>query len=221
MKKLIASISLIVALSLQSAKSQGYVAFQLPTRGIWDLFTPANGGLPKLGATSDTMFLWGTGAALITAIGATTPTNSLLVQPVFTVAQAWNAILNDSNYHLAIDGNTSANPILQVTSSGNASYNSAASFPLTGTIAGSTVNIYVIGWDKTYGTPTAAAVAGAAVGWSRIFQYALGASSIATVPTFAASGYVPFGVPAVPEPTTVTLTGLGMAAMLIARRRKQ
>ena len=221
MKKILLIATTVVALSGLTSMGQGYIAFQTPTRGMWDLFTPANAGTPKLAATMNLTFLWGTGSALISGIGATTPTNNLASQPIFTPAQAWNAILTDPNYRLGQDQNVAnANPILANAANGAASYMSAASFPLNASPAGGTVGVYVIGWDKAFATPAAAQAAGSAVGWSPIFQDALGASSIATVSTFAASGFVPFGVPAVPEPTTFALAGLGMAAMLVSRRRK-
>lgn len=222
MKKILLIATTVLALSGLSSMGQGYVAFQTPTRGTWDLFTPANAGVPKLAATMNIAFLWASsGPALITSLGATTPTNNLASQPVFTPAQAWNAILNDPNYHLGVDGNTSTSPILANAANGSASYNSAASFPLVGSAAGSTISVYVIGWDKTYATPALAAANNAKVGWSGVFSYNTGASSIATVSTFAASGFVPFGVPGVvPEPGTFAIAGLGLASMLIARRRK-
>ena len=227
MKKILLIATTVVALSGLTSMGQGYIAFQTPTRGMWDLFTPANSGTPKLAATMNLTFLWGTGSALITGIGATTPTNNLASQPVFTPAQAWAAILTDPNYHLGLDGSAAnSNPILANAANGAASYMSAASFPLNysggASPAGGTVGVYVIGWDKAFATPAAAQAAGSAVGWSPIFQYALGASSIATVSTFASSGFVPFGVVpgTVPEPTTFALAGLGMAALLVNRRRK-
>ena len=222
MKKILLIATTVVALSGLTSMGQGYIAFQTPTRGMWDLFTPANAGTPKLAATMNLTFLWGTGSALITGIGATTPTNNLASQPIFTPAQAWTAILTDPNYRLGLDQNAgNSNPILANAANGAASYLAAASFPLNLSPAGGTVGVYVIGWDKAFATPAAAQAAGSVVGWSPIFQYALGASSIATVSTFAGSGFVPFGVPAVvPEPTTFALAGLGMAAMLVSRRRK-
>jgi len=222
MKKILAIGLLAASLSGISAMAQGYVAFQTPTRGTWDLFTAANNGVPKLGATENVSFLWSSVnvAPLIAGIQTSTSTNSLAANSAAgaNVAADWTAIMSDSNFHLGL--NAGVNPIVAATSAGAASYQSAASFPLQGSAAGSTIYIYVIGWDKTYATPAAAQAAGSAVGWSSVFSYATGADSLATVNTFTASGFVPFGVVSVPEPATFALAGLGMAAMLISRRRK-
>ena len=224
MKKTLLIATTIVALSGLSAMAQGYVAFQTGSRGTWDLFTPANLGTPKLAATANVAFLWAnSGTPLIAAIQTATATNNLAANAAATasIPNDWNAILNDPNYHLGVDGTTSANPIVAITAAGAASYNAAASFPLVGSNAGSSISVYVIGWDKQYATPALAAANNSAVGWSSVFSYATGANSIATVSTFTASSFVPFGVVnAVPEPATFALAGLGMAAMLVSRRRK-
>ena len=224
MKKTLLIATTVLALSGLSSMAQGFVAFQTPTRGTWDLFTAANLGTPKLGATENIAFLWAaSGTPLIASIQSSTVTNNLAAntQATTSIAADWTAILSDPNFHLAVDGITSLTPILATAASGAASYNSAGSFPIASSTAGATISMYVIGWDKQYATPAAAAAANSAVGWSSVFSYATGASSIATVSTFAASGFVPFGVvPTVPEPATFALAGLGMAAMLVSRRRK-
>ena len=224
MKKTLLIATTIVALSGLSAMAQGYVAFQTGSRGTWDLFTVANAGTPKLGATENVAFLWASsGTPLIAAIQSATTTNNLAANAAATasISADWTAILNDPNFHLGVDLNTSASPIVATTAAGAASYLAAASFPLVGSAAGSTISVFVIGWDKQYATPAAAAAANSAVGWSSVFSYATGASSIATVSTFTASSFVPFGVVnPVPEPATFALAGFGMAAMLVSRRRK-
>jgi len=85
MKKTLLIATAVVALSGLSAMAQGYVAFQTGSRGTWDLFTAANAGTPKLGATENVAFLWASsGVPLIAGIQASTPTNSLAANAAAT-----------------------------------------------------------------------------------------------------------------------------------------
>src|SRR5438128_588185 len=104
MKKILIVATLAASLSGLTASAQGYFNFSGNTRGVWDQFsTSANATAPKLAATFDVGFLYGSGAPLIAGILASTPTNTAAT---FNNAAAWNAILNDPNFHLAIDNNT-------------------------------------------------------------------------------------------------------------------
>ena len=225
MKKTLLIATLAVSLSGLSAFGQGYFNFSGAVRGAWDLFTPANGGTPKFGGTTVNVgFVWGTGPALITSIAASTVTNNLAANSAALtgIGGAWNAILNDPNFKVAVDNNTGLQVARVVASNGSWAYTTTGGFaatPVTNTVAQS-YSVYAIGWDSTYATPALAGAAGAAVGWGSVFTYAA-VSNIGTPLTMTASGMpIGFGVLPVPEPATFALAGLGMAAMLVSRRRK-
>ncbi len=223
MKKLLI-ITTVASLTALSSFAQGYCQFSGSTRGTWDLFTAANLGTPKLGATMNVGFMWGSGPAAITSIQAATLTNSLAAnaQATASIPADWTAILGDSNFHLAVDSTTGNPMTVANVANGSWSYSDAGGtiVPIAGTSANSTVSIYIIGWDKQYATAAAAQAAGSAVGWSSVFSYGL-VSNTGTPVSMPLSGSVPFGVvPPVPEPASFALAGLGMAAMLVSRRRK-
>jgi hypothetical protein len=134
------------------------------------------------------------------------------------VAGAWNAILGDSNFQLGYNYNTGN--LMMVTNGGNGNFAySASTFPLSGSPIGN-ITEYVVAWLAADGsTPSAAALAGAPVGWSAPFNY-LTTSSIGTPLTLANSGFVGFGVAPVPEPSTLALAGLGGLSLLLFRRRR-
>ena len=214
MKKLIA----IVAMAVTGFASfgQGYFSFTAGTRGVWDAFS--NPTSPKLAADMNVGFLYGTGSALITAIAATTPTNSTSGLPG-TLAQAWNAITTDPNYKVAFNSGTGAQVAQLSGANGTVNYNSGNTFGVTGTTAGTAYNIIVFGWSNAYATAALAAAAGSPVGWSAPFSYTP-VTVIGTASTMPASGLLPFAVTTpVPEPATIALAGLGGLALLALRRR--
>lgn len=214
MKKTLLTVALTIA-SLASF-GQGYFYFNGSPRFTWDAFTSP--GAIRGNTTVDVAFLWGatTATPLIDGIATSTATNGAAIN----VTGAWSDIMNDANFHLAVDSSTSLVAVQQTTAAGGWSYNNPNDFGVSGTVAQSYL-VYVIGWNAAYATPTAAAAAGSAVGWSAPFTYAA-ATSIGTPLSMTASGLTAFGVlpPIVPEPTTMALAGLGGLALLAFRRRK-
>lgn len=216
MKKLLAITSLATLLAQLSTFGQGYAAVAGGARSAWDGFTQPTS---RLAATMNVAILWGSGTPLISSIAASTPTNTSLAVG-FSRATAWSDILNDPNFQFAVDNNTSTMIIPQTSAGSSWTYTTTGGFssiPITGTSAGSSYSMFVIGWDKTYATPQAAGAAGAYIGWSAPFTYHF-TDSIGTPPSIAASGFIPFGV--VPEPGSLSLIGLGAASALLFRRRK-
>jgi hypothetical protein len=122
----------------------------------------------------------------------------------------------------------------------NAADNSITALPVPGTTPGETdVWVQIAGWTATFGTNWAGAKAAAQTttgdywGQSAVVNAAATAGGLGpttgpgaiiwqlpsgTDPTRIAGGFAVFTP--VPEPTTITLAGLGVAAMLIFRRRK-
>jgi hypothetical protein len=211
MKKTLA----IIALSAVTLASfgQGYFSLQLGSKSVWNGFTTP--GVDVLGATMDVGLYIGAAGQTpgVGSVGiATNGANASLVTPT-----SWSTVLNDPNFALAVNGNTS-NPLI-LANNANGSVTLTGTFPIVGTVAGNTYSIYFVAWSNAYATPALAAAANTAIGWSSVFQYT-SVSSIGTPATMAASGFLPFSVAGVPEPSTMALAALGGASLLLFRRRK-
>jgi len=220
MKKQIIIAALAIA-TTASTFAQGYVAFSSSkANGVWYNAgsDTANLGTAHLGNNGITVgFMWAnTGTPLVGSAGI--GTNNTAITP------SWTSILTDPNFTFAVNNSTAALATVAVNNSGLSQggwgYLSGVSFPVTGTTAGSTIEVVAVAWSSLYATPTLASQAGSFLGYSQLFNYNTGATSGAAVSTFAASGMPAFGVSPVPEPATFALAGLGMAAMLVSRRRK-
>lgn len=216
MKKTLALITLALTLSGLSALGQGYFQFSGPARGVWDGFSL--GLAPHLAATMKVGFLWGPTNAtpLVSSIAISSPTNSNI--PGF----GNSAILNDPNFQLAVDANTSALASVTNLANGGWSYLTTggfSAFPVSGTVARDAYKVFVIAWRKDYATPQEATAAGFPLGWSNAFIYN-SVDSIGTPLTFASSGFVPFGI-VIPEPSSFALASLGGFALLLIRRRNK
>lgn len=216
MKKPLVLLTLALTLSGLSAMGQGYFLFSGPARGVWDGFSL--GLPPHLAASLKVGFLWGPTNAtpIVSSIAVSTPTNG------YIVPFGNSAILNDPNFQLAVDNNTTALASVTVLANGGWSYSTTggfSAFPVSGTAALQAYKVFVIAWSKDYATPQEATAAGFPLGWSNAFIYN-SVDVIGTPSTFTSSGFVPFGI-VIPEPSSLALASLGGVATMLLRRRNK
>jgi hypothetical protein len=216
MKKLLATTLLGFAACV-SCFAQGNFTFNnTPSSAVWDGYTTP-GIFFRVGAVIEVAVMWSTN---LTAL----PTNDLNGEPTRTNGffyASWNGILTDPNFHLA-QSTAAGNPTIVAACGGTGPaagmYLGGIQY-IFGTSPGETIQLYVLGWSKSYGTdPVVAAQNGSIVGWSSVIQYTLG-SVLAPGGSLGNAGISGFGF-YVPEPGTFTLAGLGAAAVLIFRRRR-
>jgi hypothetical protein len=188
---------LITSFAGLSAFGQGYFQFISGKSQVYDGFST---GIAHVGTTVNVAFLWAPAGATpvvaslpgigtnYVAAGTTTATSA------YTTTAAWNAILYDPNFTLAVNSGTGNSLVtVRALASGAVSYNGGSAFPgPISTILGTTYALYMIGWDAAYATPTAAAEAGASVGWSRAYAYT--ATSLNATPNTMAGSTPAFGV---------------------------
>jgi PEP-CTERM putative exosortase interaction domain len=230
MKKQIILAAMLVMAAGSSAFAQGYFNFSTGGKFVWDDYTTPAGNAVVAPGNVNVAFLWATtNNSPVAGIGAVgNPTNG----PSLSLAgDPWGAILtNGDNFTLAQDSSSGLIATIPNIASGftkgGIAYNAGNAFQVAGTVSGGIYEIFIIGWSSAYADPIAAAAANAPVGWGNTFIYLSGSTS-STIPSgqplasFSASGAGAFGVSPVPEPTTFALAGLGAAALLIFRRRKQ
>ena len=215
MKKYVGIILLSASIAGLSAFGQGYFSFTSGKSQVYDGFS----SYPLAPSSRvDVAFLWGAQGA-VPEVEALANGVSLGTPQTWTPAAAWTAILADPNFTLAVDNNTGAPAVINTTSNGAISYNSGSAFPVTGTTVGTPYTLFMIGWNSIYATPVLAAAANSFVGWSQAFDYT--AASSTSVPNSMNGLTPPFGVVGlIPEPSAITVAGLGGLSIWLLRRRK-
>ena len=208
MKKLLLTLTLGAA--VVSAYGQGSVGFSNPAANR--LSTQVAGSAASSASTNGGMLEFG----MFWGVGATQPASLTLLQTQLGVNSTTGAGLIAS----PLDGKTGLSNV---------------ALPATTAPGETDIWLQIRGWSASFGTDWAAAktafaapVPGTAYGESAIVNInALGNPAVSGVPIWqAASGTNPklinaFVIPiaAIPEPTTMALAGLGLASLLIFRRR--
>jgi hypothetical protein len=218
MKKIIALSMLAVSFAATTAFSQGYMVFSSGKSQVFDGFTTAATAAPS--ANVDVALFWaasGTTPTVDSFLTATPAGGNSTTTESYTVAQAWNAILN-GQFTLAQSTAIGGSVIATSSATGVVKFNGGVSFDITGTTAGTSYAMYLVSWNAAFANPTLAAAGGSAVGWSAPFSYLVGVQTDQTLATPTVNGFSTFAP--TPEPTTIALTGLGGLSLLLARRKK-
>jgi hypothetical protein len=198
MKKTLLTLALVA--STMAAFAQGRVTFINDTLHIFTITTDPNGRRPAdvAGPVAGPL---PSGVTLIAGLYAGTSSSSLALQST--------KVLTAANFSEA--GAMSGLAV-----------NLAAGLP-----GNTTIFFQVAVWDNAFANPTLAFAGGSYQGLSAIFTATPSTSAI-TAPSILpggtsastwANGPVTISTP-VPEPSTLALAGLGMASMLVLRRRK-
>src|SRR5690348_9213905 len=119
MKKLFYIMTTMAALSGMSAFGQGQALFTGAVRGVWDDWQ----GSATLTATNNVAFLFANNTTnsltpLVDSLAFSVATNTTSAS--WSLATAWNDILNDPNYHLAT--NSASSTLATVLCAANASW---------------------------------------------------------------------------------------------------
>jgi hypothetical protein len=223
---------LIVAATVMSslgAFAQGYVDFSFATHRVWDEFTTPGVGVyagnvqfavywaPT--ATTDPLVAYGTQFGQ----GAGSPGLQVATNGVSSIPGTYstiNALLTSAGFTIASSGGS---PVVGTTgASGNSLVGQVA---VTGTTAGSTYELIVVGINASAGASAFVSGGYTDIGWSNPFNYLTGTSLVDPngQVVLSNSGLMnQFGVAplSVPEPGTLALAALGGASMLMFRRKK-
>jgi len=240
MKKQIALLATIIAVSGFTAFGQGFMSLTTGTKDIWDEFTTPGSGV--IAADMDVAILWAASgtADQLTSVGTAgnmglrqgPASNQVATNGVTSVGSAnpfstIATMISSGGWAWATNVTTGTTGVGAIavgatTSAGIAAYTGGVSgtpqFQVGGTTSGQVIEFVAIAWNASASSFSSASD----LGWSNASTYTTGAfqSDVNGDTALSASGENQFGVAAVPEPTTLALAGLGGLSMLFLRRRK-
>jgi hypothetical protein len=155
--------------SLGVSFGQGYFLFSAPKSTVWDGFTNPN--LAQIATNVNVAFLWAPcGTPQVNSLMASVTNSSTVNNSTYLRSQAWQLILNDPNFTLAVDQNA-GNAVVVVQTSHNGAIVNPNGIEDPRTSGETSYQVFVIGWSAAYPTPAAAAAANSPVGWSSVFSY--------------------------------------------------
>lgn len=218
MKKILLTLAAVAAASC-ATYGQGVMTFASSV-GIFDDFTTPGTPTKDGNMYVDLIWMAGSGNTFSDFSGGATAAGTLTSSP-------WSDLNALSADGASGTGSTwglfSGSELAQTLHTSPPIYGTYSDNTITfGSVAGgSVISMYVIAWNDAYSTVSAAAQAGAPIGWSGEINYTLGTSTSPGAPLGAAgSGFDVDDIAATPEPTTLALAGLGGLSMLFLRRRK-
>jgi len=214
------SLFTLAILGLTSAGSfaQGYFLFAGSKNGTWDAFSSSGVSAVSSGTVNVGFLIGAANTSAPTLLSSANPTNN-------TSNVSWDGIAAALAGGFSWARNNTGGAVVEVPSNtaaltkGGWAYNGGTAFQVGNTVASTPYTVIPVAWAVTAGIDPTAVSSSTPVGWGNAFQYTSG-TSLSTMPTFTASGALPFGVSPVPEPTSFALAGIGAAAMMIFRRKK-
>ena len=202
MKKLILAVSGVAGLSLASF-GQG-INFLDGSNPAYDVTI---NGAPNTSQDVNLELLYSSTAT--TSLDSTSGLNILTGSPVVTLLLSSTATATTGTLGQTSSAGGDISTFGYITDNSLTEYNLAAG----------TYDMQVVGWTGNYATYDAAASAKQDVGATSVFTVAVGAPP-ATAANVAGMGVLNLAPVAVPEPTTLAMAGVGLASMLIFRRKK-
>jgi len=210
------TLTLLALASCLSSYGQGFLIFNnSAATSVKDNFSGFATGVTNSPGTVTAVILYHSGSGFtLGGLGNAASTSSAVGDWSFlttALSGGWSIATNSTSGNIL-----SANTRIPAPTTGTFS---GGTLGINGTAPGDVISMYVIGYQSSFGNIFLASQGSAALGWSNPLNYTLGSSGSPGV-AMNNAGMTSFTVSPVPEPATFAVAGLGVAAMLIARRRK-
>jgi hypothetical protein len=240
MKKQIALLAAVLAVSGFTALGQGYVTLSTGTGQFWNEYTTPGVGI-RDNTGLDVAFLWApSGTSDLLASQGTSQyqsstggavANQVATNGVASISAAGSlsnivTMITTGGWAFATNDTTGSAGFNTLISGGDTSkgaYTYANGLAgglvqILGASGAENIELIAVAWNASAASLTAAGD----IGWSNPISYLTGASSTDPNGGVSLTAMNQFGtaVIAVPEPTTLALAGLGGLSMLFLRRRK-